>query len=101
MPYQNKRYETVIKHACITQGKQVKIEMLATANKNERKNEMPKFKFVEREETERVIVFEALNNTEAVNLMEDLSVDDLPNVTIFDYSGTTYWSDPKEYSEVA
>jgi hypothetical protein len=59
--------------------------------------EMPKFKFIETEEIERVIVFEAKDEIEAVDLMEDImSVEDLPNVEIFHKSGTTHWGTAME-----
>ena len=75
--------------------------MLANANKKMRGNkEMPKFKFVETEEIERVIVFEAEDEIDAVDIMEAvMSVEDLPNVEIFHKSGTTNWGSATEMRE--
>ena len=61
---------------------------------------MPKFQFIETEEIQKVVIFEAVDEQEAVDLMESvMSAEDLPNVETFYKNGTTDWSVVSEVRE--
>ncbi len=61
---------------------------------------MPKFQFIETEEIQKVVIFEAVDEQEAIDLMESvMSVEDLPNVETFYKNGTTDWSVVSEVRE--